>query len=280
LIAAESELGPNRQWQAVTETGETFFENIFPNTRDEVASIPEIESIASRSHVIINKFLAERGFNIKLDPFDPREFGAAGILDVLIEWETVGTERALTAESGKTYPGVQMSSKVVDLYQVGPARYPVVHIPTKSGDDVFLMKDDGLKEAVMDNLRLAGQHIVSSAADKVSPTERYAGVHFPMVDLDVQEDISWLIGSSTQGDDGLPGIISQALQQTKFAMDHIGAEVKSAAAIGVMRGGPGPNIYRIDGPFFVVVKRRSLTEPFFVGYITEEFWKQPARSEK
>lgn len=277
LVAAEQEIGPNRIWQGTNDKSNRFLKDVFTPTRGEVRSIPEIQSVASRSYEEINSFLRSRGFGIQLDPFQSPDFGVASVLELLLEWETKGEKTTLRNAENQSFPAVQMSSRVVTFRQIGLNEHPAVLIPTKSGDEVYLVMEGGLLDQFAGNLREIGLHILQSAGEQREHHERFVGVMFPMVDLDVRADISWLLGTKTLGDDNFPAIISQALQQTKFAMDDLGALVKSAVAIAVTRSISDPPIHRINQPFFVVVKRPALKEPFFVGYITEEFWKQPPR---
>ena len=64
-------------------------------------------------------------------------------------------------------------------------------------------------------------------------TGGYRSVLFPMVDYDEHVDISWLIGMRTFDVSNSEFGISQALQQTKFKMNQLGARVKSAVAFGI-----------------------------------------------
>jgi hypothetical protein len=98
-----------------------------------------------------------------------------------------------------------------------------------------------------------------------------------MVNLDMQPDISWLLRMSTVDQAGMPWAISQALQQTKFAMDEFGATVESAAAIGV-RCLCLPNRYQIDRPFVAAVFRPGLKLPIFIGYLDTDCWNRPPRT--
>lgn len=109
------------------------------------------------------------------------------------------------------------------------------------------------------------------------PKENFGSLVFPMVDLDMRPDISWLIGMDTEGDDGLPGIILQAVQQTRYAMDTVGAKVENAAAVGLARGVVPLADHVIDRPFLAIVRRPGLTQPLFAGYIATDCWRKPDR---
>ncbi len=273
LVAAEAELGPNRQWTATNDAQQQFLATAFGPSRNEVSGIPEIESTSSRNYEVVNEFLRSRGFSIQLSPFQrPDDFGTASVLKLALEWLEKGTETQVQTQGDETqlYPAVRMNGGV-RFFNAPNHPHTVVRLSTKSGDDVYLtMMDQPVSEDQLSNkaIELLGNLTYSN--------REFEGVIFPMVDLDVQPDITWLLSMNTTGDDGKPGIISQALQQTKFSMDEIGAKVQSAVAIAVSRGiGPAP--HRINKPFLTVVKRFGLNKPLFVGYIDTDCWKKPAR---
>lgn len=267
---ADDIIGKNRIWRGINPTQLLFLKEFYtPEAVAEIAGIPELESIASFNAAEINHWLAERKFDIKLDPFPRHGFGTACMLDVVVQWLVTGEARPINLATGQQVPGVFLKEGL--SFFTSPAG-PGARISTKSGDIVSIMRFDnkqGLK-----GLDLAlfiktwhSQHI-----------NDYSGLYFPMVDLDQQPDISWLLEMETTGKDGHPYIIWQAKQQTKFRMNEVGARVKSAVAIGVMRGisvhRPKPPLI-VDGPFLIWIERPGLSHPFFVGHITPEGMKSP-----
>ena len=79
------------------------------------------------------------------------------------------------------------------------------------------------------------------------------------------------------GEDGLPGIIAQASQQTKLKMNEIGARVESVVAIAIVLGGmdaPEPD-HVINRPFLIWFERDGLSRPLFAGHITPDDWRNP-----
>src|SRR6266704_3173137 len=75
---------------------------------------------------------------------------------------------------------------------------------------------------------------------------------------------------------GEPVKITQALQETHLAMNQEGARAKSAVALEVrITSTYSKTDLVIDGPVLVWFQRPGLTKPRFVGYITEEDWKNP-----
>jgi hypothetical protein len=267
---AEQILGPDRAWQPINETQRRFLTEFFVGGRAEVVHVPEIESIASYSHDEINAFLRERGFTIQLDPWNPPGFGVASVLDLLVEWAQEGEVTLVETDGGREFPGVRVGEQGLRFFDVPDHPNPVARLETKSGDLVYM---------TMLDQPLEGFDLVAKArafSEHKRPRGAFGGLIFPIVDLDQEEDITWLIGMRTTGDDGLPAIISQALQQTKLQMNEVGARAQSAVAIAVRSAPlmPKPD-HVINQPFLIWFERDGLSQPLFVGYITPDDWRNP-----
>lgn len=265
---AEEILGPNRTWQPTSEMQDRFLAEFFAVGRVELDGISEIESITSYSSDEVNAFLRERGFTIQLDPWNPPGFGVASILDLLVEWIQRGEVTAVRTDDGQEFPGVRVDGRSVRSFDVPGHPNPLARLETKSGDWVTMTMLDQTPEGfdlIAKAQALSGHKRQSGA---------FGGLIFPMVDLNHEVDITWLIGMHTTGDDGLPAIISQALQQTKLKMNEIGARVQSAAAIAVSRSMPKSD-HVINRPFLIWFERDGLSKPLFVGYITPDDWRNP-----
>lgn len=287
LKRAEDILGEGSKWNPLSEMQRNFLEIFFtPQVRDEAVRLEEadklIESVASWDAAEINSFLKTRNFQIALDPFREHEFGAASVLDLLVEWLDEGESFPLPPKDpdmeGERYPGVKMTKSISFSRDVTQKRLgaPILTLHTKTGDRVHLMVPHG-------NLPEGDFELVQYAMDQSSgarPCTDFENAYFPKVDLDHEADISWLKKLQIE-----PTAleheqeISQALQQTKLKMNEKGARVRSAVAIGVMRTtsvGPRPKPpLIINEPFLCWVERPGYSRPIFVGYITEEDWKDP-----
>ncbi len=86
---------------------------------------------------------------------------------------------------------------------------------------------------------------------------------FPMVDLDQQVELNWIVGMRTNDLDGRPVVIEHGVQQTKLRINLKGAHVESAVAIAMVTG-MQPDFAEnlvIDRPFFCWIERDGVTEP-------------------
>ncbi len=273
LIAAESELGEGRKWSPTNDRQRELI-RIFEESRAQTAGIPEIESLSSSSHQLINEFLRERGFSIALQPFAPGDFGVASVLSLALEWLERGVEVPVFDLQGRRYPGVKIKGKGVEFFANPEHDHPIVALKTKTGDEVLLTVAGSPVPIPQAALADFAKAITSHLGHYPGHIEE---VCFPMVDLDQLVDISWLLGLSTTDESGMPWRINEALQQTKFRMNEVGAKVESAVAVGMRYTSFRPNMpYVIDQPFVAIVRRPSLKEPIFVGYIDTDVWKKPA----
>jgi len=270
-VRSEDILGPNRVWEARNAMQAHYLEEFFAACRGEV-DISEIESIASWEADVINRFLAERGFSIQLEPFDPLTFGVAAVLDLLVEWIQEGTVTTVVTDGVDQYPGVRIAKKGVSFFTAPGHSNPIARLATKSGDKVYVTMLDDPPE---------GFDLVAKAEAFSAGLEicwDYDGLVFPMITLDQEVNISWLLGMETvQESTGRRAWVTQALQQTKLRMNEKGARVESAAAAAVTLEAcimPKPD-YVINKPFLIWFERDGLSRPLFVGHITTEDWTNP-----
>lgn len=274
LVEAEkmTGMGSNRQWWTRNATQVRFLTDFFSRCRDEIGGIPEIESIASWSVDEVNAFLHARGFTIELQPFDENTFGVASVLDLMVEWLVKGKATTVHGIDGVDYPGVHIVADGVQIYDAVGHTHPIAHLFTKAGDRVYMTR---LDRALGDGFDLIA--MAEALSDSLTRNRDYGGLVFPMVDLDHEVDIRWLLEMHTMGVDGRPARITQALQQTKLRMSEVGARAQSAVAMAVTREAfamPKPDMV-IDGPCLVWFERDGLAKQLFVGHITTEHWRNP-----
>ena len=91
-------------------------------------------------------------------------------------------------------------------------------------------------------------------------------VAFPMVDLDVKPDATWLVDMVTRADWGQPFRIVEAAQQSKLKLNHKGALQKSGFAATGMLESMSPSV-EIDQPFLYWSMRDGLPIPLYTAWI-------------
>jgi hypothetical protein len=262
--AAGEFIGKPLEFEAINNAQGAFLA-LFQDKLPEVDKLTEeLKSLADKDVGVINAFLKEHGFDIQLDPVSDG-FAVASILDVLVKW--LGEGKKTTIRNGN-YPAVKLKEGVSIF--MGPHGNPLVAVETKSGDIVFMTVVDEVPEDVFAVQALVDQ----MTASKATPWRgNNKGVIFPMVNYDQQIDISWLCGLKVHPE----WYVQQALQQTKFRMNEIGARAQSAVAM-TMRCASAmaePKPIVIDRPFLLWIDRQGVDTPLFSGIFAEDVWEEP-----
>jgi hypothetical protein len=273
LVKADDILGKNRLWTPINGMQSRFLADFFRICRNESLGIPEITSIASWSADEINTFLRQRGFDIQLQPFNSSTFGIASVLDLLVEWLEKGKKTSVKCILDQQWYDAARLKNAVKYLRSSVHRHPIAAIATKTGDVVYMTKIDDIPDG-FDLVAMAEQ--LANLSRPVIP--EYGGLVFPMVDLNQQSDVSWILNMKTYREDRTEYYISQAVQQTILKMNEEGALAKSAFAGAVTLGAKIPKEMPdmiIDAPFLVWFMRPLLNKPLFVGYIATEDWKNP-----
>ena len=293
FVGAENVLGPSRVWRPENPDQEELIELL--KSRDELKIFFEKMAEGGVGHKELrywvdwiannlNKILNKEGFDIQLEDFKEGEFGIVSILDVLVEWMTKGKEDTILV-GNVSFPAVKMDysgevdgkyMQLVEVFTSPHHPHPVGMLDTKSGDKVF-MSVAGVSSApegfgLYHNLEEIRTSLQADWGE-------WAGMIFPMVDLNDKPDISWLLGMNTIDKHGNYAEISQALQQTKFKMNQFGARTKSSVAIGfslsAMRDKPEPEWLTIDRPFYLWKERKGISFPIVGMYVDCADWKDP-----
>lgn len=275
LKKADDQLGKDREWKPKSPLQERFLA-IYNRTAREALGLKEIKAISHEKVEVINKWLAENGFpDLQLDQIDAppgyTTFAAAAILDLLVEWVEEGTESKVNYE-GQDYPAFRLKNGV-GFHRSDENREPIIELATKSGHRVFLTIPDENPGQGFDLLAKAERLMVTMSWD----SGKYEGVVVPKVKLLDKPDISWLAGMTTECDNGDPAWLVQAIQETRFRMNEIGARVESAAAVSGLRFAAfdTKEPYVIDRPFMIWFVQEGLHIPIMVGYIMPTEWSDP-----
>lgn len=263
-----------KDWNTINETQAEFLEKFYLRSTAEAASMENIETRASTIASELNDWMKERGFSIQLEDFQDGDFGVVSILDVLVEWVAKGVRRPLMHQ-GKEYDGVFMK-KNFTYFKVKGHDEVVVKLDTKvPGEFVYMTKAPKELES-LDLMNEVRKLDLRARIRREEVETEYGGLVFPMIDLNQQVDITWLKSAYTMQGSKKWSIV-QALQQTKFRMNEVGARAESAVALGMRCLSmqiPKPPLM-IDEPFFLWIAREGLTMPLFAGYLTPDDWKDP-----
>ena len=274
LMAAQEFIIDSSGWNPVKIIQRDFLERFYTSCREEIPTIKEIKSVAHIDVEVVNKWLQEYDFDIRLDPFDENGFGAAAMLDLLGLWLVKGSQASVATNDGSKYPGVRMDSGFT-FNTVGGSSNLVVALETGDQDVVYMMMD----EKVPSGFEMVSY--VEEILQNMTPVERdYEAVVFPMIDLEEEGSLEWLLQLQLMiPQDRFPFyFIQQALQQTKLKMNQEGFRVKSVAAVAMTLGAAFPESppYIINKPFLMWITRPGLSRPLFVAYLNTDVWKDPS----
>ncbi len=226
----------------------------------------ELRSWADRDANRLNEILKQEGFAIRLNPFGRGGFGVVSILKVAVKWlESSHAKKVDILSNGQIYPAVKMKSGF-KVCKSGKHRNLVLVVETDSQDVFYMTVAD---KSVLSDFALL-DHIKEIESDLVEISD-YSSAIFPMVNLDQEVDIGWLLDMGI----GSHYVITQAMQQTKLKMNEFGAKVESAVAIGVNRCIQRDNFIKIDKPFYLWIKRGDLPFPIIAGYLDVDCWSNP-----
>lgn len=218
--------------------------------------IPELESISSKDVEVINQFLADRGFNIRLAP-DLPGFAAASVLNVKTAWKYEGRETEFI-KNDVVFDAFSME-KGFTFYKNG-----IIEIMTEGSDRLFISMQSDVPEKL--DIWISQQDVENREWVSVNK------IIIPKVKYNEQVNISWLSGLRNNIGDW----ISQALQETRFNMDEKGTHLESAVAMYLCTGSMMVEeiIYTVDEPFVLWITRPGLETPLLAAYFDTDVWEK------
>jgi hypothetical protein len=274
----EMELAPCT-WTPTNPAQEQFLTWYYSN-RKAISQLNHLEALVSDSYTVLNSYLEELGFVGMFEPFDG--LGVASVLDLLLEWVEEGsvtTFKRTTGDDGvideASYPAFKLEARGVRFYEVVGHRYPLASLQTKSGDCLWLAIAHNQPDDGMDLFHTA-QRILSAPRAPISTLD--GGTIIPMLEIDIEPDISWMKGLFTDNSrDGYHQIV-QAFQQFKLRANEKGARVKVATGLGTARGGALPKQpFIFNRPFIgFFTQADDPTIPMAAFYADTDSWRQPS----
>jgi hypothetical protein len=229
----------------------------------------------------LNRMLAEAGFDIRLSgwPDDGHHFGAVSILNAGVAWIEEGrpTKIRLHCGRGDEVDAFTLERKIgikASKYR-NDETHPLLVIPTtRDGEHVAIHRTDSQHNG-LDLFDATEALVAETRTPRPWNWARPETFNIPMVDLDVRPDLGFLAGMGF-GDSE----ITQAIQQVKFGMNHMGARAKVGTGVGA-RVCSIPRSYTVDGPFMVAIIRTAANGdlvPIFSAFIGDADFKAPSES--
>jgi hypothetical protein len=250
----------------------------------QLTRVTGVEAKASRFFEELNAFLEQKGFSLRLEPFDPTSgLGVVSVLEKLVRWlQGPGTLVTIETRRGGMR-GFKLPESGVHLYEVaGYEGAFLLELLTQSEETLWLF--------VQENRHVEGLDLVKLALDvmqcaRQTPLHQnffhgaaypaFAGAEIPLIEFDLRPDLTWLPGAGMTTASGDRYLIDQAVQQVKMRMDATGAHVQVATAMGVIFESAviGPKVFTLDRPFYGWWTQRGVDLPMAVFFADWECWR-------
>lgn len=270
------------EWIGINEQQQEFL-SWWMDHRDEIGKLDSLEALASTDFAELNKFLTTHGFDPMFQPFD-----GFGVASILVEWLTKGKpttisryERSASVgyvhmQTAVDYPAFKIGADGVDVYDVDDFQHPLVQLKTKTGHSVWLMKADEPTSGLELN-RLA-QHLLTGAA-RHSSLQWTVGVTVPMLEMDLEADLSWMLGTTALNSLKKKYELEQVFQKFKLRANDKGARVKVVTGMAFAAStslGPRARPYELDDPFIgFFTQPGNDTLPLAAFWADTDVWQNP-----
>jgi hypothetical protein len=263
LAAGDNILGhPDLRWSGDPANKEqaAFLEH-FPRRAKIGEQISEIRSHATllvEEHVT---WLKNLGWDAQISSGAPGDVYLAAVLDLLAAW----------ALPGRAYKEGDVDRTILQhgayTSRTFGSEHPCVEVVTRNPSYSVCFQQIG--HALTDRDELL-DHAVDMASRRASDTVH---LDFPMVDLQVRDEARYMLGLRSGAN-----IVTQACEQLRLKLNHLGAHASAAAELGVTRGA-GPMCVKIEGPFVVAINRLGVPKGpekvVFAAYCDKDSWKKP-----
>ncbi len=258
------------QWKGKSSPQQLFLslmQDLLP-VLDIFRSEGNLDAIISAEVADVNNMLKERGFDIQLEDLQtPDALYMLSIIRQAVQWKHEGEKETIfCSEEGDSYDGVTLEEGV-DFFEAPSHPHGVARIATKDPKKfVFMTIADGFSQSP---LGLTGA--ITCLHHDLVPASRFdfSALSFPMIDANIETDISWCAGLHR----GSFSIL-EALQQTMFQMNHIGAVAETATAMAGLES-LGPKTLEIDQPFFLWMTQDGIDIPTFFAFFAQDVWSDP-----
>lgn len=278
-LAAADDLLSNPTWSANPDNrAQVLWASRFRRLARFASELPEIHRNATLSAVDHTAWLRSEGWDAQVTQGGPDDVFLAATINITAKWLEVGY-----AYKAGSLDRVLLKKGATAIFDPsGTNVHPAVMVSTQSAEYAFFFHQ--LDRAPRDTDDLL-QHVlnVSSKLPSLAEYSDEVRLDFPMVDLCVKDDATYMIGLRSG-----TNIVTQAAEQFRLSLNETGGRARAAAEVAVSRGmAAAVDTVRIDGPFVVAVLRRKILdlhresfamygETLFAAYVDTDSWKRPA----
>jgi hypothetical protein len=267
LTRLAGEIDNGSTWETMSDHVQERFLTWYHQHKAEVEGLKNLKTEVGRDAAPLNKFLVDNGFEPMFREIAHGGYGAAAILDMLVEWRTKASpSRFFTHENDEeqVHEAFEMPSDGVEIFDVPGQRDKLVKIDTKDDSAVWIMMADQ-PEHGLDLLDLA----MKTMASKKPRSYNSASVIVPMVDIATEVPLDWMLGVNCGSH-----YIEQAFQQFRVRMNEQGARAKVATGFATrecMIVAEEPITF--DRPFAGWFTQEHSELPMALFYAAQDSWK-------
>lgn len=255
-------------WQTSNQVQKNFLTSYERAMSDLAVTGQNTHAIATSDNKALEQFFAQHGFPGMNISIQGKAVGA--VFDVNVAWPTPGeqtTVRSNAAGGEHTYYRAAQMSEGVTAYQVNGSKYPLFKLKTNQpGWHVYLIEAEYVPGHAANLPAVANVLLARHRAKH----ETFSRLTFPVVGWQGDMDISFLKGMQ------VPGFsIDEAIGKAKLHLDEKCGHASSGVAL-VSRGGPAPDMYEINRPFYVMFHKDGAVFPAFVAIANPDSWTKSA----
>jgi hypothetical protein len=239
---------------------------LLPAARTVKYSDDQIKSFVSNKVEDLNRILKLNGFDIQLNESQDFELGTVTIMDIMVRWLQKAEHRTFVYEN-ELYDAMEIKSGASIVTTKDEKQ--VLMIRTREGICVFIE----LADRERSGLELFNH--VFELSNSLTHSETPCDATIPVVKIDEQPDMSWLLGLKGLNSDMA---ISQALQQNRLEINLDGIHAESATTVGLSKGISIDQRRKawIEKPFniWLAYADNDLKYfPLFTAYVSPESWQ-------
>lgn len=210
----------------------------------------------------VNKFLASKWFNIRLQQGEPGSLYIAATFKHKIDWNNdwspLGSGELPFKDNWQDQiKSVKMPKDRVSKFNVSTEwqNREVYAVKGANWDIVYMMNETSYNRNIsqygLDRLVRSIDNTISQSWWSQSDKD----LHFPQIKYDKSQDLQWLIGTGVDVKNGPWYKIAQAKMQTQFELSPTWAQASAAVAMEARTRGLGSPVDSISWPFITWMKK-------------------------
>jgi hypothetical protein len=216
----------------------------------------------------LNGFFQENGYPAMFRPFQGESVGVAAILKMVKTWAIAAQITSMAAghdPTGQRYRAFEMPMRGVEIFELPEPQGPLVKILADDGSAAWLAMPGVLPSDGLDLLDFAR---AAMATRLRANTSWIRSVIVPMVDIETDVSLDWLLGATSAG-----YAIDQAFQKVTIRLDEKGFAADAGTGIVASRSVNQAVPLEFNRAFIGWFTQPANPTPIALFYATPEQWQ-------